>query len=362
MRKLFLLLLTLALLAVGGWLFLSSKTPGDGEAAPNRKYVVTAEQRNIDFNVEVSGDITPAVQIEIKPEVGGKIKKLYVDAGGEVKVGDPLVDIDDTDLLTEKAGAQTEIEGAQLELNKTQRNFDRSSDLFSNKLISREVFDNLDSDLAIAKNNLVKAQRKLQTVEDRLRKIRITAPTDGTVLSVPVSEGQVVNAAASVNSGTTLMTLADLSRLLVDTHVNQIDVGKLSLGQTVTLKGETIKDRPITAKVSFIAPIASIKNNVKGFQVEAVIDDPDPRLRPGMTVLMDIPVAQVDNAVAVPISAVFKDPASNNSIVYVLNGSQTSERQVEVGVSNLQFAEIKSGLEVGESILLVRPGSLRKQS
>ncbi len=362
MRKLFLLLLTLALVAAGGWFLFSDRTSGASEATLDRKYVVKARQRNIDFKVEISGDITPAVQIEIKPEVGGKIKKLYVEAGHQVRAGDPMVDIDDTDLLTEKAGAQTEIEGAQLELDKTQRNFGRSSDLYSNKLISREVFDNLESDLAIAKNNLVKAERKLQTVEDRLRKIRITAPTDGTVLSVPVSEGQVVNAAASVNSGTTLMTLADLSRLLVDTHVNQIDVGKLSLGQTVTLKGETIKDQPITAKVSFIAPIASIKNNVKGFQVEAVIDDPDPRLRPGMTVLMDIPVAQVENAVAVPISAVFNDAASGSNIVYVLKGEQTSERKVEVGVSDLQFAEIKSGLEAGESILVIRPGALRQQS
>ncbi len=361
MKTAFIILLTAAL-ALGGWVFYTSRQAGPASALPDKMYVAEAENRDIDFNVEVSGDITPAVQIEIKPEVGGKIKRLYIEAGAQVQAGDPLADIEDTDLLTEKASAQTEIEGAQLELDKTQRNFDRSADLFEGKLVSRQVFDNIEADLAIAKNNLIKAQRKLQTVEDRLRKIRITAPTDGTVLSVPVSEGQVVNAAASVNSGTTLMTLADLSRLLVDTHVNQIDVGKLSIGQTVTLKGETIKDRPITATVSFIAPIASIKNNVKGFQVEAVIQNPDPRLRPGMTVLMDIPVAQVANAVAVPISAVFTDPSGDATIVYVLKGDQAQERKVEVGVSDLQFAEIKSGLAVGERILLIRPGALRKQS
>jgi hypothetical protein len=77
----------------------------------------------------------------------------------------------------------------------------------------------------------------------------------------------VVIPAASVNSGTTLMTIANLSTLLVETHVNQVDVGKLTLKQDVSLTAESVKDEQIDAIISFVAPVASVKNGVKGFTV-----------------------------------------------------------------------------------------------
>lgn len=344
------------------WLYFGKglKVAGDnGEEAP-ANYVATAEKRDIEFNITVSGDVTPATQLEVKSEVGGRVIKIYAVPGQEVKTGDPLVDIDDTDLLSEKSSVTTEIDGAQLEVDKTRRNFERSKELYEAKLISREVYDNLASDLAIAENSLLKAERRLQIVEDKLRKTRIFAPTEGTVLSVNVTEGQVVIPAASVNSGTTLMSIADLSRLRVDTHVNQVDVAKLRLDQQVGLTGETVKDAKVTARIVFVAPVASVKNNVKGFEVVAEIDNPDPRLRPGMTVLMDVPVANAKAVVAVPISAIFK--SGSESVVYVVNGETTEKRPVEVGVSDLEYAEIRSGLQTGETILLVRPNEQQSHS
>lgn len=359
MKKLF-AFFVLLLLVVGGWYFVGRGKILAPAAKEDQPYVTRAERRDIDFSVEVSGDIAPVTQLDVKSEVSGKVKQIHVQPGQTVNRGDPLIDIDDSDLLTEKSAAVTEIEGAQLAVDKTRRNYERSKELFEGKLISREVYDNLEADLAIARNNLVKAERKLDLVEDRLKKTKIFSPTDGTVLQVPVTDGQVVVAAASVNSGTTLMTVANLTRLLVDTHVNQIDVSKIRLNQEVRLKGETVRDAALKATISFIAPVASVKNNVKGFAVQALIENPDQRLRPGMTVLMEIPVAQAQEAVSVPISAVFKD--GTEDVVYVVNGDSTEKRPVVVGVSDLQYAEIKSGVKEGESILLVEPGKARKQS
>jgi RND family efflux transporter MFP subunit len=352
------------LLACAGaaWLFLALKPlSSDRESADSGKpFVATAESRDIEFSITVSGDVTPATQLEVKSEVGGKLIEIHVQPGQTVRKGDRLADIDDRDLLTEKASATTEIEGAQLQVDKTRKNFERSAELHEAKLISREVYDNLASDLALAENSLLKSERRLQVVEDKLRKTRLFAPTDGTVLSVDVLEGQVVIPAASVNSGTTMMTIADLSSLLVDTHVNQVDVTKIRIDQHVNLTGETVKDADVTAQISFIAPVATVKNNVKGFAVKAVIENPDPRLRPGMTVLMNVPVAHASHAVSVPISAVFRDGSKN--VVYVVNGGSTEARPVDVGVSNLEYTEIRSGLEVGETILLVQPGGKRSRS
>ena len=352
-RILFILFLVLA--GIGGWYRYTHRPAGGEKEVFADKFVARAEKRDIDSSVEVSGDVTPAFQLDVKPEVGGKLKALHVEPGDTVKEGDVLVEIDDTDLMSEKQSALTEIEGAKLEMEKTKKNFDRAKDLFDQNLISREVFDNLGSEYALSENSLVKTQRKLQLVEDRLRKTKVLAPMDGTVLTVPVIEGQVVIGAASVNSGTTLMNIANLSKLLVETHINQVDVARIEPNLTVKLHVESLKDAEMNAKISFIAPVATIKNSVKGFQVQALIEKPNARLRPGMTVNMSIPIASASDVVSVPISAVFR-AEGNKKVIYVRNGETTERREVKVGVTNTDFAQIIKGVEDGEEILLVEPG------
>ena len=272
-----------------------------------------------------------------------------------------LVEIDDRDLLSEKESALTEIEGAKLTMQRAKNNFDRGKELSDSKLVSREVFDNLNSEYAISQNGLTKAERKLQLVEDRLRKTKVLAPMDGTVLTAPVIEGQVVIAAASVNSGTTLMTIADLSKLLVEMQINQVDYRAITQNQIVKLRAESLKDVEMEAKIWRIAVVATPKNSVKGFQVQALIEKPNERLRPGMTVNIVIPIGSANDAVSVPISAVFKGEG-RNKVVYVRHGESTEKRQVKIGVTNTDFAQVISGVNEGEEILLVEPDRARKKS
>lgn len=353
--KKFVIALVIVAAALGTWKVLPGKTVASKvDPAAQERRVTRAEKRDIAYSVEVSGDVAPAFQLEVKAEVGGKLKALRVEPGQNVNSGDLLAEIDDRDLLTEKDSVLTEIEGAKLSMEKAQRNFERSKELFESKLISRELFDNLSSEFAIAENGLVRAQRRLQLVEDKLQRTKVIAPAEGTVLTVPVIEGQVVIAAASVNNGTTLMTIADLSKLWVETHINQVDVAKLELNQKVKLRAESLRDLEMEATIFRIAPVATPKSNVKGFEVKALINDPNPRLRPGMTVNMTIPIARASDAVAVPISAIFKGE-NNAQVIYVKNGLSTEKREVKVGVSNIDHVQILKGVQEGEEILLVEP-------
>jgi RND family efflux transporter MFP subunit len=361
MRKV-LIALVLAAMAGGGWYAVKGKLfTKQGDQDLSDKFVARAEKRDIDLSVEVSGDVMPATQLDVKAEVGGKVKKLHVLPGQTVKKGDLLAEIDDSVLLTDKDSALTEIEGAKLAMEKAKKNYERSKDLFEQKLVSRETFDNTTAEFEIAENDLVKAQKKLQQVEDQLHFARVVATGDGTVLTVPVVEGQVIIAAASVNSGTTLMTVADLRKLLVQTHINQVDVARLELSQPVKLRAESLRDLEMEATISFIAPVATITNNVKGFDVQALIEKPNPRLRPGMTVNMTVPIARADDALSVPISAVFKGEG-NKKIVYVRKGDTTEKREVKVGVTNIEHAQILEGVNEGEEILLVEPDKVQKRS
>ena len=363
MKRLLAILLALAIVAGVVWLAPLKKRLGGPHVEPiSPKYVAEAERRDIDYSIEVSGDVAPEFQLEVKTEVGGKIRALHVVPGQVVARGEVLCEIDDTDLKNQKASAQTTVEGAQLSVDHSQGNFERGKELFAAKLITKEAFENLSSDLALAKNTFVKAERALQTIVDQISKTKVVAPTAGTVLSVPVIEGQVVVSAASVNSGTTLMTVADLSKLLVDTNINQIDVTRLQIRQAVKLTVESVKEETMDGRVTFIAPVASIKNGVKGFQVKALIANPTSRLRPGMTVNMVVPVAHANGVVAIPVSAVFKSE-NDHTVVYLLGELEKPEqREITVGISSLEFAEIKSGIKPGDRVLMVEPRFMEKNS
>ncbi len=354
MKKVLTLLLLVGAVFAGWW-YLKGRDAEHAAQLPERELTARAERRDLEASIKLNGDVTPAIEVEIKPEIGGRVKALHIEAGQTVKRGDVLLEIDDTDLLTDKASAETDIAGSRLEVERARRNFQRVEDLFRSKLISREVYDNTKSELEIAENNLLKSQSRLRTVEDRLGKTQVLAPTDGTVLVLNIIEGQVVVAAASVNSGTVLMTIADLSRLIINTHVNQVDIAHVKPDTVVEFVSDAIGNEPMKATIHFIAPIATVKNNIKGFAVEAVIENPDPRLRPGMTVTMHLATAQAPDAVSVPISAIFKEPDSDGDVVYVRKGNATEKRTVTVGLTTIHYAEVLSGLQPEEEVWLVVP-------
>jgi RND family efflux transporter MFP subunit len=339
--------------AAGGYYYLKPVEAPKKRNASLPGATVRAERRDIRFNIDVTGDVSPAQQVEIKPEVSGRIMQLHTVAGQQVKKGDVLVELDDRDLRTERQGALIDIERAKLVVERTKADFERGEGLFEAKLSSQEKFDSISNDLAMAENALSKAQRSLQSVDDKLTKTRILSPTDGTVLTLPVVEGQVVTAAASVNSGTSLMTVANLSNLIVVTQINQVDVAKLSVGQKLSLTMEALKEPPMTATIRFIAPVATTKNSIKGFQVEASIENPSPRLRPGMTVNLSLPLDSAENAVSLPVNAIFTD--GDDKVVYVRRGLRTEKRKVQLGVTNYFYTQILSGVEPGEEVSLTAP-------
>jgi multidrug efflux pump subunit AcrA (membrane-fusion protein) len=165
-------------------------------------------------------------------------------------------------------------------------------------------------------------------------------------------------AAMSVNSGTTVATLADLSSLLIDAHVNQLDIGKISLGSTVEIFTGADQETRTVGRLTFIAPLASTKNNVKGFSVQATLEGDTTGFRPGMTVGLSLPLAHADNALAVPVTAVFPQPEGGKVVYLQLKDGQIEKRTVEVGATDLFFAEILSGLDPGDRVLLTEPDKL----
>ena len=352
------------ILAGGYWAWQKSsslkQTASLSTGLSGRPTTAVVEMRNINFKVAAAGDIGPAEQVSVRPEVNGKIDSLPVDIGDKVKKGDVLFTLDDTDLQSERSSRLTEIEGAKLQVAKTERNFKRSKELFEEKLISQELYEDTKTEYELAKNALDRSEKNLRVVDDRLSKTKIIAPFDCTVLIRPISIGQAVSGSGGFNSGTEVLTIADLNKMIINAHVNQADVIRLSTGQVVDIQVESVLGLTMKGIVERVAPQSTIKNSIKGYAARILIEKQDPRVRPGMTANLSIPVVSAENAVAVPLAAVFTEQGER--FVYVKKGEIFERRPIQIGIADYDFAEVQKGLTAGEVISLEDKGTKTGQT
>lgn len=349
-------------LAGGGWYYSKQAKPqsgGESGGQTERAKTAIAETRNIRFTVSAAGEITPAEQVSVRPEINGKIATLSVDIGDIVKKGDVFFTMDDRDLQIERESQDKEIERAKVQLAQAERNYLRNKQLFEEKLVSQEVYEDFRTQYELSKNSLSKAEKAQELVMDRLRKTRLIAPFDCTVLTRPVSVGQAVSGSGGFNSGTEVLTVADLNQLIINAHINQADITRLRVNQEVDVSVEAIPGLKVTGTVERIAPQATIKNNIKGFSARILLRNVDSRIRPSMTANIKIPVSSADNVLAVPLASVFtelnQDTQQMERFVYIKNDTGFERHTIEIGVSDYFYAEITQGLKSGDVIALEEP-------
>src|SRR6266513_2496522 len=252
-----------------------------------------------------------------------------------------------------------ESDGAKLALQKASRNFNRSKQLFADRLVSAEVYEDAKTEYDLNTNLLERAQSSLRLVEDQISKTKILAPFDCTVLTRPVSLGQTVSGAGGFNSGTEVMTIANLKDMIINAHINQADVTRLTAGQSVDIQVESVPGLKMKGTVERIAPQAVIKNGIKGFAARVIITEIDQRIRPGMTALLSIPVASAEKVLAVPLAAVFTEKGERYVFVKGEEDEKFERRSVLIGITDYSFAEVQDGLEVGDVVSLEQPAEFR---
>ena len=358
-KKWFLIIVAVLGVSWGAWYWRGRNAAEEKSSKQTRPTSATVESRDIHFSINAAGEIGPADQVSVRPEVNGRILQLPVDIGDTAHQGQMLFQLDDRDLQIEKESQQKEIERAKLEVDQAERNYLRSQALFEEFLISKELFEDTKTQYELAKNTLGRSEKAMEMVEDRLRKTRIVAPFDCTILTRPVSVGQAVSGSGGFNSGTEVLTIANLTDMIINAHINQADVARLSPKQEVDVQVEAVAGLKMVGKVERIAPQATIKNNIKGFAVRILLQNVDSRVRPGMTANIQIPVAAADNVVAVPLAAVFteRNPVTQQTerFVYVAKDNRYQRRPIQIGVSDYFFAEVQRGLSRGETVALEQP-------
>ena len=364
--KKFLVLIAIVAVGFGGYYgWKKWQRTSAASAVPERPTTARVELRDISFSVNAAGEIAPAEQVSVRPEINGLVELLPVDVGDRVKKDALLFRLDDKLLQQQRASNLTDIEKGKLNVEKAERDYQRAQKLLADKLISQEVYDDTKTARDLAKNALERTQRDLALTDEQLTKTVVRAPFDCSVLTRPVSNGQAVSGSGGFNSGTEVLTIADLSAMIINAQVNQADVPRLKVGEMVGVTVEAVAGLSVTGVVERIYPQATIKNNIKGYPARIVLKNVDPRVRPGMTANVKIPVASADSVTAVPLSAVFTEKSLENGqmerFVYVQQGDAFEKRNVKVGVSDYFYAEIQEGLKEGEIVSLELPKEEREK-
>jgi HlyD family secretion protein len=352
---------------------------------PPAYQTVVVERDDITQTVTATGTLNPVVNVTVGSQVSGLISKLYVDYNSTVKEGQVIAEIDPStyDAAVQQAAADLANAKANLELQQVE--YKRSSELFTNKLISGSDYDTARANLDEADASVKIKQASLNNAQVNLRYCKILSPVDGVVILRAVELGQTV--ASSFNTPTLFQIANDLTKMQIDANVAEADVGTVTEGQTVDFHVDAYPYRTFHGLVTQVRNSPITLNNVVTYDTVIGVTNADYKLKPGMTATVYITVAQRTNAVSVPNAALrFRPPdvisAATNSAktnsaatnyargdsphshsmggshgnrtdrtVYLLKDGKLEPAQVKTGISDGLITEIVDGLKEGDVLV-----------
>ena len=293
---------TLVAAAVCGTLVTGCSAKKD--AAPKVGNVVI-DRRTIVVDAQATGAVEPINVIEVKSKASGQITKIPVEIGTMVKAGQLLVQIDTRDVKNQYDQAAADLRSAQASLEVAQAAKKRADDLYTTRIITTPEFETAQLALTQAQGAIIRSTANVDLAKQRLEDATVVAPVNGTIIDRPVSLGQVIaSATGSVSGGTTLLKMADLTKVRVRALVNETDIGNVRAGQTARVTVDAFPERPFQGMVEKIEPQAVVQQSVTMFPVIISLDNSESFLKPGMNGEVSMNVDRRDNVVAVSNDAV----------------------------------------------------------
>ena len=312
----------------------------------------TAIITSIERKTVVTGKVIPEDEVEIKPQIQGIIETLFVEEGDLVNTGDLLARIKVVPNEQNLNAAQGRLANSKIVLKNAKIDYDRSKDLFSKGIISKQEFENSELRYSQSKQDIANATSDLQIIRSGSAggaasantNIRATVP--GTILEIPVEEGFQVIASNSFNAGTTIATIADLNKMIFEGKVDEAEVGKLKVGMPLEVNLGAIEDQSLEAKLKFIAPKGNEEQGAVQFKIEADLFLNDSIfIRAGYSANASLVLERKDSIMAIPESLLQFDRETEKPYVEISLGEQTFQRRdIEIGISDGVNVEIISGL------------------
>ena len=323
----------------------------------NSKSVITYETKkpftsNIEKKTVATGKVIPKDEVEIKPQISGIIDKIYLDEGVQVKAGELIATIKVVPNEQSLNQAQGRVRNAEIALNNVKIEYTRNKSLFDKGVISSQDFNNwqLQYDQAIQELDNARADFRIIRLGSAggssSANTYIRATVDGTILEIPVREGDQVIQSNNFNDGTTIASIADLGKMIFEGKVDEGEVDKLQIGMPLEISLGAIEDKKFDANLKFIAPKGTEEAGAVQFKIEGDVKvDENFMIRAGYSANASMVLEKKDSIMVIPEALLQFDKDTDEPYVEVMVGEQEFERKdIEIGISDGVNVEIVSGL------------------
>ena len=306
----------------------------------------------------VTGKITPRNEVNVKPQINGIIAELYKEAGQQVKEGEVIAKLRVIPDMNSLSSAQSRVRLAEINLKQAKTNYEREKSLYDKKLVSDEEYDQVLQAYNQAKEEQAAAQESLEVIRDGVSSRNTTGSSTlvrstitGLILNIPVKVGNSVIQANTMNDGTTVATVADMSDLIFDGNIDETEVGSLVEGMPMHISIGALPDYSSEAALEYISPKAVENNGANQFEIKAAVQvtGSGHMIRSGYSANAEIVLETLREVLAIPESALEFD--GDDTYVYRKNAAGGYDRvQVQTGLSDGINIEVKSGLTAGDKL------------
>lgn len=333
-----------------------------GEKAKVEYTSEAAAKQNISTSITATGTIEPVTEVEVGTQVSGIIDRIYVDYNSEVHKGQIIAELDKTNLLSELASAQSNLNNSQASLTYQTANYKRYKALYEKGLVSANDYENAKLSYEQAVQQVKVQQQNVQKAQTNLGYATITSPIDGIVLSKEVEEGQTV--ASAMTTPTLFIIAQDLTDMRVIADIDEADIGGVKEGQRVSFTVDAFPDDTFEGKVTQVRQEATTESNVVTYEVVISAPNEHLKLKPGLTANVTIYTLERNGVLAVPSRAIRFTPneillqedetvidTDAPTKVWTKEGNTFKAHKVETGMSNGIYTEIISGIKPGTEVL-----------
>ena len=318
----------------------------------------TALITSIEMKSVATGKVIPEDEVEIKPQISGIIQTLYVEEGDNVKTGDLLAKVKVVPNEQSLNSAKGRLANTKILMENAKIEFNRNKGLFEKEIISQQDFQNAELNYSRAKQDVSNADSDLQIIKlgsaggSATANTNIRATVSGTVLEMPIKEGDQVVESNTFNNGTTIAIIADLSKMIFEGKVDEAEVGKLKIGMPLSVNLGAIQDKEFEARLKFIAPKGNEEQGAVQFKIEGdVYLDDDFFVRAGYSANASLVLERKDSILAISEALLQFDKKTEEPYVEIQVKDQEFERKdIKIGISDGINVEILSGITIVDNI------------
>ena len=338
---------------VGTFVFLYKKSKPE----EIRYQEFTASQQDISRTTVLTGKIVPRNEVNIKPQINGIIAEIFKEAGQMVQKGEVIARLTVIPDMNSLSAAQSRVRLSEINLKQATTNFEREKALYEKNLISAEEYEKVEQALNQAKEEYAASQESLEVIRDGVSSKNATSSSTlirstitGLILDIPVKVGNSVIQANTLNDGTTVATVANMSDLIFEGQIDETEVCSLSEGMPLTITIGALRDYTFDANLEYISPKAVESNGANQFKVKAAVKvDSEHTIRSGYSANAQIELEKLEGVLSVPESAL--EFIKEDSYVYTKQEDGTFKQvKVTTGLSDGVNIEIKKGIKEGDVV------------